>query len=92
MEADELARALGPIKQYYLRASTGNQFWLRETAGSSRDPQKIVAMDSLAEDLIKITPADVQAMAQRYLLPDKSWSMVVLPEARAAAPPAVAGQ
>ena len=92
VEADELARALGPIKQYYLRASTGNQFWLRETAGSSRDPQKIVAMDSLAEDLIKITPADVQAMAQRYLLPDKSWSMVVLPEARAAAPPAVAGQ
>jgi len=85
VDADELARALGPIKQYYLRATTGNQYWLRETAGSSRDPQKIVAMDSLAEDLVKITPADIQAMAQRYLVPGKSWSMVVLPEARPAA-------
>ncbi|MBB5686215.1 M16 family metallopeptidase [Sphingobium boeckii] len=84
VEPDELARALGPIKQYYMRASTGNQFWLRETAGSTRNPQKIDAMESLASDLLRITPQDVQAMAQRYLGADKSWSMVVLPETKAA--------
>jgi len=84
VEADEFQRTIGPIKQYYLRASTGNQFWLRETAGSSRDPRKIAAMESLPRDLARITPADIQATAARYLTADKSWSMVVLPENKTA--------
>lgn len=85
VEADELARTLGPIKQYYTRASTGNQFWMRQTAGSSYDPRRLAAMDSLPTDLMAITPQQVQETARRYLLPTKSWSMVVLPEQKTAA-------
>ena len=81
---DELERALGPIKQYYARAATGNQFWLRETAGATRDPLKVTAMESLARDFVSITPAEVQSTAAKYLAPAKSWSMVVLPEKQVA--------
>lgn len=84
VDADELQRTLGPIQQYYLRASTGNQYWMRETAGSSRDPRKVAAMESLVRDLLSITPEQIQQTAQRYLISDKSWSMVVLPEKQTA--------
>ncbi|MBY8824075.1 M16 family metallopeptidase [Sphingomonas colocasiae] len=81
VDADELARTLGPIKQYYARAGTANQFWLRQTAGSSRDPRRIAAMASLARDFLQITPEQIQETAKRYLAPGKDWSMVVLPQA-----------
>lgn len=85
VEADELARTLGPIKQYYTRASTGNPFWMRQMAGSTIDPRRIAAMESLGRDLASITPGQIQETARRYLLPDKSWSMVVLPQQDTAA-------
>lgn len=85
VDDDELKRTLGPIQQYYMRASTGNQYWMRETAGSSRDPRKVAAMESLVRDLMTITPLEIQQTAQRYLIADKSWSMVVLPEKQTAA-------
>ncbi|RJF90395.1 M16 family metallopeptidase [Sphingomonas cavernae] len=85
VDEDELRRTLGPIQQYYMRASTGNQYWMRETAGSSRDPRKLAAMESLARDLLSITPEQIQETAGRYLIADKSWSMVVLPEKQTAA-------
>jgi zinc protease len=84
VDADELSRALGPIKQYYSRIRTGNQYWMREMAGSSRDPRRVQAMASLGNDLNAITPATLQETAQRYLVANKSWSMVVLPETAAA--------
>lgn len=80
VDSDELTRALGPIKQYYSRIRTGNQYWLREMAGSSFDPARIEPMSTLGRDLNAITPAMLQETAQRYLKADKSWSMVVLPE------------
>ncbi|WOK35567.1 M16 family metallopeptidase [Sphingomonas sp. C3-2] len=85
VDNDELQRTLKPIQQFYMRASTGNPFWMRETAGVTRDPQKLAAMESLIRDLLSITPADIQRTAQRYLAADKSWTMVVLPEQQAAA-------
>jgi zinc protease len=30
--------------------------------------------------LLQVTPADIQALAKKYLVADKSWTAVVLPK------------
>ncbi|MGY4396965.1 zinc protease [Sphingomonas sp. UYAg733] len=78
---DELQRILTPMKQSILRSSTGNQFWLNYLAGASYDERRITALRSLFIDLARVTSADIQATAQKYLRPDKDWTMAVVPKA-----------
>ncbi len=80
--ADELARAIGPIKENFMRATSGKWFWMTQLAGASRDERKISALRSWPNDLNRITAADVQAAARKYFLPGKSFSFVVLPAAK----------
>ena len=51
-----------------VRSSTGNQFWMRLTEGATRDPRIYDAARSLATDFRSITPATLQATAQKYQL------------------------
>lgn len=89
VQLDELRRIMGPIGQALVRSSTGNQFWLRLTEGATRDPQVYDAARALANDFRAVTPASLQATAQKYLRPESDWSMIVLPrEAKAAVPAA----
>lgn len=81
---DELQRAVAPMRQMLARASTGNVFWMNQMEGATRDPRHVEAMRTMAADLLSVTPADVQALAKKYLVPSKSWSAVVLPEGVAA--------
>ncbi|HWK34774.1 M16 family metallopeptidase, partial [Sphingomonas sp.] len=92
VEIDELRRSLVPIGQQLMRMSTGNMFWLQQTEGGTQDPRRLKALDTLASDLGQITPQEIQALAARYLRPDKDWSLVVLPEGSPAAIAAVAKQ
>ena len=78
--ADEMARAVNPMRQMIARASSGNNFWMSQLGGSSTDPRKIAALRSLQFEIARITPADLQASAKRWLIPDKTFSMVVLPD------------
>ena len=78
--ADEMARAVNPMRQMIARASSGNNFWMSQLGGSSTDPRKIAALRSLQFEIARITPADLQASAKRWLIPDKTFSMIVLPE------------
>jgi len=82
--ADELARTVGPMREQIARASSGNNFWLSQLAGSSTDPKRLVATRSLPSDYARITPAELQASAARWLVPAKSFAMVVVPDKRAA--------
>jgi zinc protease len=89
--ADELARAVGPMREQIARASSGNSFWMSQLSGATEDPRRIAALTSLNADLARITPADLQAVAVRYLVKAKTFSMVVVPSAKpepAAAPAA----
>jgi zinc protease len=79
IDADELNRALTPLKQQIIRASTGNPFWMKLVEGGSFDPARIAAVDTLAPDIVLTTPAEIQALAAKYLRPEKDWTMVVLP-------------
>lgn len=80
---DELQRAVAPMRQLLARASTGNAFWMGQMEGAARDPRYVKAMGSMANDLLSVTPAQLQALAAKYLVPARSWSAVVLPDGAA---------
>ena len=67
-----------------MRASTGNAFWMSQMEGATHDPRYVQAMQTMAKDMLSVTPAQLQALAAKYLVPSKSWSTVVLPEGVAA--------
>jgi zinc protease len=77
---DELQRAVAPMRQLLMRASTGNAFWMNQMEGATQDPRYVDAMKTMSEDLLSVTPAQLQGLAAKYLVPQKSWSAVVLPE------------
>ncbi|HEU0066886.1 MAG TPA: insulinase family protein [Sphingomonas sp.] len=79
---DELKRTMLPYTQAIIRASSGNQFWLRELGGGTFDQRRIDATLALANDIRTITPAQLQAVAAKYLRPDKDWTLKVVPAAR----------
>ncbi|RYE03386.1 MAG: insulinase family protein, partial [Sphingomonadales bacterium] len=79
VEADELDRALTPLKQLLIRQSSGNMFWMRLVEGGTRDPARIEAVNTLAQDIALTTPEELQALAKKYLVPAKDWSLVVVP-------------
>jgi len=79
VDADELNRALTPIKQQLIRQSSGNMFWMRLVEGGSTDPARIAAVNTLARDIALTSPTELQGLAQKYLRPDRDWSMVVVP-------------
>jgi len=81
---DELKRVREPKIQEVLRASTGNGFWLNLLGGATYDPRRIDAARSIIVDYNSITAAELQAVAAKYLRPDKDWTMEVVPKAVAA--------
>jgi zinc protease len=81
---DELQRVKAPMIQYVLRSSTGNGFWLNLLAGATYDPRRVDAARSIVVDYNSITAADLQAVAAKYLRPEKDWAMEVVPKSVAA--------
>ena len=77
---DELQRAVAPMRQMLMRAGTGNAFWMNQMEGATHDPRYVQAMQTMAQDMLTVTPAQLQALAARYLAPGKSWSAIVLPD------------
>src|SRR3546814_5512941 len=43
---DELQRTVGPLAQYVLRASTGNQFWMQQLGGATRSEEHTSELQS----------------------------------------------
>ncbi|HEY0621997.1 M16 family metallopeptidase [Sphingomonas sp.] len=84
IDVDELRRALVPTAQMVMRRSTGNPFWMQQTEGGTADPKRIAAIGSIARDYGATTPQEIQALAAKYLAPQKDWSLVVLPETKPA--------
>jgi zinc protease len=81
---DELKRVKEPMIQYVLRSSTGNGFWLNLLGGATYDPRRVDAARSIIVDYNGITAAELQAVAAKYLRPDKDWTMEVVPKSVAA--------
>jgi zinc protease len=80
IDADELNRALTPLRSRIIRQSSGNMFWLQITTGGAYDPARIDSVHTLPRDIGGTTPLELQALAAKYLTPDKDWTMVVVPD------------
>ncbi|MGB3805787.1 MAG: insulinase family protein [Erythrobacter sp.] len=77
---DELARVTEPLGQLIRRASTGNQFWLRNLEGASFDPQRTELLRSILIDYSETDPRIMQFLAERYLTGRKPMKLAVIPE------------
>jgi len=80
--ADEIARVTEPTKQWITRLLTGNGFYLDQLQGGALEPRKFTDLRSILIDSATTTPAAMQDLARRYLRPDTSWKLEVVPEKR----------
>lgn len=80
VSADELERAVGPMRQNLARATSGNTFWLSQLSGATRDPLRIETLKSWPSDMRRMTPEGIQAVAKKYLIPGKTTAITILPE------------
>ncbi len=89
VSADELKRAVEPVKQAVERASSGNVFWLGQLKGATYDTARFTALGRLYGDYSNVTSARLQELAKRYFVNDKAWKLVVSPTNGSASSPAV---
>ena len=86
VSADDLKRAREPLLESAKRGQTTNFWWLNQlTFIVDRpwyEPQALTAI----HDMEGLTPADIQALARKYLEPGKAWRAEVLPTDGVAAP------
>jgi zinc protease len=87
VSADELEREVEPMRKYLARARASNLFWMSQLGGMSRDPRKLTMARTLQDDVLSVTAADIQMLAQRYLRANTRWSAVVV--AKGVQPPAL---
>ena len=88
IKPDELARARTPMVDKSKRGFAFADYWADALAASDGDPAYFQMIRSKVPDLAKVTPADVQRMAQTYLAGKTPFRFVVQPGA--AVPVAVA--
>lgn len=81
---DELEREVEPMRKYLDRARYSNAFWMSQLGGLSRDPRKLFFARSLIDDVLSVTPADIQALTRQYLRSDTRWSAIALAKGVAA--------
>lgn len=79
--ADLFDRARNPIRANYERAETQNGGWFAIVAEAQSDPSLLDRRRERIATLDAITPADVQAAAQRYLAGGVPVELRVVPEA-----------
>lgn len=80
---DELERAKKPRIDQIEKARVTNEYWVGALSGAQTDPRLLDATRSVLAGLARVTPADVQKAAKTYLADDKSWLLLVKPEAAA---------
>ena len=79
--ADELTRVIEPLRQQITRATTSSAFFMNQLGGATAEPNRFSAVRSLMSDYTQTTPEAMQALAKKYLAPQKSWRLAVVPEA-----------
>jgi zinc protease len=83
---DELARVIEPMRQRITRASTSAAFFMYQLEGATDDPTRVAGIRTILRDYTVTTPAQMQALAARYLQPGKGWKLAVLPQQQTGAP------
>jgi zinc protease len=81
VDADEMERARRPMIDAIQRQRHGNAWWLGNLARIQTDPRVTAMIQTQLADYGGITPADLQAVARAFLIPDRAWKAIVVPEA-----------
>lgn len=81
--ADEMDRARRPRVQALTQAQTTNEYWLGQLGGAQTDPRRLDAARAVVSGLERVSIADVQAAARRFLAEEKAWELVIVPDAPA---------
>ena len=76
---DTLQRAPEPLSQLIRRALSGNRFWMWQLEGATQDRRRYAAFRTLQRDMSETTPAEMQALAKKYLS-RPGWKLAVIPE------------
>jgi zinc protease len=85
IDADELQRARLPRLESIQRDRRGNRWWLGRLARIQQDPRVTTDIATEIADYQALTPADLQHAARDVLVPEKAWSMIVVPREGTAA-------
>lgn len=80
--ADELERARKPRIDQVEKARETNEYWLSNLSGAQTDPRVLDATRSVIAGLERVKPADLQKAARTFLGDDRSWTVLVKPEAK----------
>lgn len=84
---DELNRARLPVIEATRRSQATNEYWLGQLADVAEKPADVEQTLTVISDMEAVTPADIQALAQKYLRPETAWRASVT-SSQAAAPAA----
>ena len=76
---DELKRAREPMIESARRSQANNYWWLSQLTYAVDRPYYLPQTLTGIKDLEAVKPADVQALARRYLRPDTAWKAEVMP-------------
>lgn len=87
---DELKRAREPLVAASLRSRNSNYWWMGQLTPLVDRPWYAPQALTGVTELESMTPADIQALARKYLRPDLAWKAEVLPQSMAAGTPAAA--
>lgn len=79
---DELQRVLAPTQQLLIRARTGSAYWMNQMEGAALDPRYVAVMNAMPRDMLTVTAEQLRALAAKYLVDRKSYSVVVVPKGK----------
>lgn len=79
VSADELERARKPRVEQLIKAQQTNEYWLGRLSAAAEDPRKLDVIRETLPGYARITPADVQAAARKYLRDERAFKLVVEP-------------
>jgi zinc protease len=77
--ADEFERARKPELDSLERAVETNGFWSSFLVGAQTDERRLELIRQARPRLERVTPQDVQRVAQKYLTDARAWKLVVKP-------------
>ena len=80
VNADEFSRAQQPMLAGISKAHQSNEFWSRTLVSPEIDAKYAEWVGKQEEYIKAVTPERVHAVAQKYLVNDKAWKAVMVPE------------
>lgn len=80
VDADVLQRARAPMLERIDNALKTNGGWMALAERAQTEPERLARARSARARLERLTAVDLQALARRYLSPDKAVQVLVLPD------------